>query len=295
MKFYVFLILFISFSCKAKIESVEQITRIAFRESMSRSRDFDSGYVSICPRWKMLENLYSENITNLTYVDNSLKIPKVIHWIWLGSPLPKRYIELQKTFKELHPSWQVKIWTDQDIEPFKLKNKIAFDAATNFGEKSDIFRYEILERFGGVYCDTDFKCLQSLDLLHYVCEFYTGIAYDREAILYNGLIGASPHHPIIKKCVDCLINTPELKDPDFIMERTGPYYFTEQFFKVVFGGLHKGIVAFPVTFFYPFPNYLRNHLVPENFDTINNLKKPESFTVHHWDSSWCEWVGIPKD
>lgn len=41
----------------------------------------------------------------------------------------------------------------------------AFDAATNFGEKSDILRYEILEKHGGVYADVDVACVQAFDSL----------------------------------------------------------------------------------------------------------------------------------
>jgi mannosyltransferase OCH1-like enzyme len=41
----------------------------------------------------------------------------------------------------------------------------AFDRASNFGEKSDIWRYEILFRLGGVYVDTDFECVRPFDSL----------------------------------------------------------------------------------------------------------------------------------
>ena len=39
---------------------------------------------------------------------------------------------------------------------FALEQKI-------LGEKSDIFRYEILYRFGGVYVDTDFECIKPFE------------------------------------------------------------------------------------------------------------------------------------
>lgn len=45
----------------------------------------------------------------------------------------------------------------------------AFDAAKNYGEKSDILRYEILFVYGGVYADVDVECLQPFDALAEVC------------------------------------------------------------------------------------------------------------------------------
>lgn len=35
------------------------------------------------------------------------------------------------------------MWTDSDVETFGLENREAYDAAGNFGEKSDILRYEV--------------------------------------------------------------------------------------------------------------------------------------------------------
>ena len=40
-----------------------------------------------------------------------------------------------------------------------MKNNFAFSQASNWGMKSDIFRYEILMKYGGVYIDTDYECL----------------------------------------------------------------------------------------------------------------------------------------
>jgi hypothetical protein len=68
---------------------------------------------------------------------------------------------------------------DEDWSPeqkkFKMKNKDAFSGATNYGEKSDILRYEILSQFGGIYVDCDFECLKPFDDL-LSCAFFTGLS-----------------------------------------------------------------------------------------------------------------------
>jgi mannosyltransferase OCH1-like enzyme len=84
-------------------------------------------------------------------VNDLFLIPKVIHSIWLGSSLPEMYNTLISTWKALHPLWTVKIWKDEDTDLIHLQNEKAYYSAKNYGEKSDILRYEILNLYGGVY------------------------------------------------------------------------------------------------------------------------------------------------
>lgn len=61
-------------------------------------------------------------------------------------------------------------------------------AATCAGERSDIFRLDILLHFGGVYVDTDFECLASFECLHAQSHmpFYTGVGNTGASELSNG-------------------------------------------------------------------------------------------------------------
>jgi len=70
-------------------------------------------------------------------------IPKIIHQIWLGSPLPEKYKQLQKSWLKYHPDWHYYLWTEKEIAAFGLTNQALYDATSNYGEKSDIARYEI--------------------------------------------------------------------------------------------------------------------------------------------------------
>ena len=72
-----------------------------------------------------------------------------------------------------------------------LRNRDAYLAAPNFGQKADILRYELLERYGGVYVDVDMECLQSLDPLLDArgLIFLAGFSNTGTVELNNGLIG----------------------------------------------------------------------------------------------------------
>ena len=137
----------------------------------------------------------------------SPRIPRVVHHIWLGGRLPRKFWDFRESWHRVlgagHPfdKWTFKMWTDADVESFGMENKAAFDAAPNPGEKSDIWRYEILHRYGGLYVDTDFECVKSLDELHCRFEFYAGISNTGTVELNNGLVGAAPGHTILAELI----------------------------------------------------------------------------------------------
>ena len=54
------------------------------------------------------------------------------------------------------------LWTDDNISSVIMKNKKIYGCESNNG-KSDIFRYEILSQYGGIYLDADVLCRRPLD------------------------------------------------------------------------------------------------------------------------------------
>jgi len=104
-------------------------------------------------------------------------IPSVLHQIWLGPRPPPAELERRAAaFAALHPTWTRTLWRDGDVAAFGLANAAAFRAARNWGEKSDIARYEILLRHGGVYADCDFEFLRPLDGLVATCDAFVGFS-----------------------------------------------------------------------------------------------------------------------
>lgn len=229
------------------------------------------------PLWDTARTLYENNYVN--YESDITKIPKRIHQIWLGGALPDKYKKLSESWNRLHPTWEYRLWTDGDVDGFGLKNKELFNKAQNMGQRSDIFRYEILNRLGGIYVDTDFECLKPFyDLLY--LDFFTGISYDTKMVLYIGLIATVPGHAIIRSCIDSM-KPYEGQSANAIMDVTGPYYFTRCFFNSV-SKETKGVVAFPMDFFYPLPNYLRTTNKP--YDYVKSF----SYAIHHWAVTWLK-------
>ena len=51
-----------------------------------------------------LRSLYNAYIAKFC-MQQPGRIPKIIHQIWLGSPLPERYKQWQRTWTDNHPDW----------------------------------------------------------------------------------------------------------------------------------------------------------------------------------------------
>lgn len=158
-----------------------------------------------------LKHLYEKNfhLINQEHTANyQPKIPLIIHEIWLGSEIPIKYKKWLKEWKQKHLNWKIIVWTEKNIKkyfPMGLKNQIMYDrvdAVKNYGSMSDIIRYEILEKFGGLYIDVDNKCYQTFTPLHYNFDFYAGLDnFSFVCLCAIGIFACKPHHPILKYCI----------------------------------------------------------------------------------------------
>lgn len=177
--------------------------------------------------WELLyfaKDIYEKNSEAQFQKEGLMKIPPVIHFIWLGPrPFPAGSVENVRTWIAQNPGWKVKYWTDRDREPpcegmervlikdfHFLRLGRCFDESQNFGEKSDILRYEILYQEGGVYADHDANCLRPFENMHRGYDFFCCLETPHEPFAGrsvtcgNGLIGSRPRHPTVEKLIDLI-------------------------------------------------------------------------------------------
>jgi hypothetical protein len=81
-----------------------------------------------------------------------LRIPRIFHFVWFGKITPAVHENVTR-WERLHPGWRAELWHDDGVSniPESLTNQAAFDRAQDFSEKSDVLRYEVLLKHGGVY------------------------------------------------------------------------------------------------------------------------------------------------
>lgn len=216
-----------------------------------------------------------------SFLNNSKKkeiIPRTIHQIWLGSKVPEKYDRWRKSWIKYNPTFKYILWDEKKILKLGLINEKQFIQAKNFGCKSDIARYEILYKFGGIYVDTDFEALKPLSLKFLSYSFIAGNIFGHEPIIANGLMMSEPKCRLLKIVIDNLKKYPGKMNADEIMKYAGPQYLTKIIDKNKF---LQNILILPSDYFYPKPNFLR-------FDQQNPniMVTKKTLAIHYWEASW---------
>lgn len=206
-------------------------------------------------------------------------IPKILHFIWLGSSLPIDAKLSIDSWKRHHPKWEIKVWQDSDLTNFKwacLSAKESFFKAKSYSEKADILRYNILYNFGGIYSDTDVVCIKPFDcLLDSGCDLFSG--FQINSFLFHialGILGAKKGHPLLKECLKSISFDQNLH----LFDRTGPALFTKKSLSF----LKSNLFILPSSYFYPLPSTEKNRTL----DEVESFVSIESMAIHLWQASW---------
>lgn len=246
------------------------------------------------PAWEVYEDCYNKNFLHAT--DKKDRIPKKLHQIWLGGELPSKYYRLRDTWLKIHPDWDYKLWTDEDAMDFDMINREAFDKIENLGAKSDLFRYEILYKHGGLYFDTDFQCVKPFDdLLH--LDFFMGNGWNETPVVFNGLIASAPGNEFLKTVMDKVKEKAILSyyRLDKIMHFAGNYFLTDIFVEYLKTTKDKAVL-FPKDFFYPMPNSIREEIRDDSDDSrkrILSYVTDVTYAIHLWHVSWVH-INVPS-
>jgi mannosyltransferase OCH1-like enzyme len=194
-------------------------------------------------------------------------IPKILHQIWLGPHrMSDEFLYWNLKWQVLHPDWKVLLWDDKS-RPL-LRNEEQFQKTTNWSNRSNLLRYELILDHGGVYADVDFEPQKRIDPLLEGADFFAGCEKLPENWIAPGLFGAVPNHPIVKELVDLVPSEGgRVEDPMYC----ATIYFT----KIV--QRYPEAKILPPGTFYPYYCWEmeRRH---ESF--------PDAYAVHHWARSW---------
>lgn len=121
-------------------------------------------------------------------------IPKIIHYVWMGgASLPPLEEKCIASWKEHMPDWEYMRWdeTNFDIAAAPLYVRQAYEAR-KFAFVSDYVRLWALEKFGGVYLDTDVEVLKSYEPLLGDTAFM-GFEESKAHLLGTCTIGCEAH------------------------------------------------------------------------------------------------------
>lgn len=171
-----------------------------------------------------------------------IKIPKIIHQTWKTSELPVPLNRLAETWKTFLPDWEYILWTDEMNRDFVARYFPDFlekyDRYPQNIQRADAIRYLLLKKYGGLYVDLDFECLENIEFLIEQADFtagkephYHAKRFEMPYIICNAFMASTPENDFINFVCDRLVNHPltEVNLPIDILNSTGPFLLTHAY------------------------------------------------------------------
>ena len=141
-------------------------------------------------------------------------IPKVIHYFWFGNKdIPDKEKYCIESWSKVCPDYKIIQWNEENYD----YNKIQFmKNAANAGKWSfvtDYARLDVINRYGGIYFDTDVELIKPLeDFLEYRAFF--GFETNKE--INTGLgFGSEKDNEILKEMMNIYNNLTNLKEDEY--------------------------------------------------------------------------------
>lgn len=132
-------------------------------------------------------------------------IPKIIHYVWLGGEMPRRFKDYIDGWKKLMPDFIFMKWDENNFDICQCAYALEAYNHKKFGFVADYIRIFALEKYGGIYLDTDVEVMRSFDDL-LDNEFFIG--FENDANVGTAVIGSRAHHPLLKTALDFYLACP---------------------------------------------------------------------------------------
>lgn len=208
-------------------------------------------------------------------------IPHKIHYCWFGgNPLPQLAQQCIDSWKKFLPDYEIIEWNESNYDVKKIKYIAEAYEAKKYAFVSDYARFDILYEHGGIYFDTDVEVLKDLSD---ICKKGNWCGIESPGALNAGLGIASERKVKIFKEVLDSYKVSSFKKPDGTLNLlTVVDRVSDIFRKYGFTDDNKiqqvaDFTIYPVEYF-----------CPKNVQSGVLTITPNTCTIHHYDSSWCE-------
>lgn len=212
-------------------------------------------------------------------------IPKIIHYCWFGpNNVPDKIQENIKTWKIECPDYEVKEWNEKTFDVHL--NKYTENAYNNkeWAFLSDYVRLWVINKYGGIYLDTDVQIIKNLDffLKH---DMFTGLE-SSDSIATGLILGAKKNNSNIRNLLSIYENIGMKNDGSPFKRITNVKITTDYFKKMGFKYSNKlqiisNCYIYPTTYF-----------CPQLPGTKKVKLTSNTYTIHYYSGSWLKYEGI---
>jgi hypothetical protein len=161
------------------------------------------------------------------------EVPARVAQFWTEPDPPKDVQALMRSWREMNPAHAYCRFDDAGAQVFLAEHcapavLAAYRRAEHPAKKADIFRLAWLFIEGGVYADSDDRCLAPLSATLPAQAGF--VAYQEEyGTLGNNFLAARPGHPLIGRALQWVTEAVNRGDTDMLWLATGPGLLTRAF------------------------------------------------------------------
>lgn len=206
-------------------------------------------------------------------------IPKIIHFCWFGkSPIPETEKKCIESWKKILPEYQIMQWNEEsfDINKATLYVQQAYQAK-KYAFVSDYVRMYALNKYGGIYFDTDVEIIKPIDF-YLNNQFFIG--FENRTMPGTGIIGSVANTWILQEMLKYYDNTPFIDKNGLEDTTTNVKILVNILEKYNFNKNNKEQIVRGLHF------YERDIFNPKKIGENNFAVTERTITIHHLSGSW---------
>lgn len=213
---------------------------------------------------------------------NELQIPQTIHYCWFGKKeIPYHHRKWMESWKCYCPNYEIVQWNENNYDVHKNKYISQAYKAGKWAFVSDYARIDIINKYGGVYFDTDVELVKNIDDM-LMNEGFCGFESCKH-VAYGLGFGAKKNNRILGEIKDYYENKEFISKEGMMDQTSSPVIQTEIMKK---NGLKcngefqiiDGMVVYPSQI-----------LCGMSLDSFRVRKKLlNTYAIHHYEGSWID-------
>jgi len=186
----------------------------------------------------LLYYLYTKFKKNIESFTINEQVPKNIFQIWHSYTLPEYMEKASQNVKENNPDFNYYLFNKNDCYEF-IKNNFdnevsyTYQNLIPYAYKADLWRYCVLYKYGGIYLDMKFTCINNFNFNKLLDNNYYCKDFDFSGGgVFNGIMISKPGNKILERAIYQIVDN--YKNNYYgktSLEPTGPlllkYYFTQ--------------------------------------------------------------------